>query len=117
MKKYATTGDGLLTAIMLTEEVCDTKLSLSKLCQDVQVYPQFLKNLRVKNKQAVVDEEKVKEVVGEIEDKINGKGRVLLRQSGTEPVIRVMVECEREEDCKTYVEEIANVIIERGHCE
>ena len=117
MKKYATTGDGLLTAIMLTEEVCDTKLSLSKLCQDVQVYPQFLKNLRVKNKQAVVDDEKVKEVVGEIEDKINGKGRVLLRQSGTEPVIRVMVECEREEDCKTYVEEIANVIIERGHCE
>lgn len=117
MKKYATTGDGILTAIMLTEEVCDSKLPLSKLYSEVQVYPQFLKNVRVKNKDDVMNDEKVKEVTKEVEEEINKKGRVLLRQSGTEPVIRVMIECEKEEDCVYFAEKIANVIKERGYCE
>ena len=115
MKKYATTGDGLLTAIMLTEEVCDTKLSLSSLTQDVRLFPQHLKNIRVKNKPAVIEDEEVKRIVKIVEDEINGKGRVLLRQSGTEPVIRIMIECESEKNCVKFAERIAKVIQERGH--
>ncbi len=114
LKKYATTGDGLLTAIMVTEEVCDTKLPLSKLHEGVTLYPQYLKNVRVKNKVAVMKDEIVKEEVKEVEKLINGKGRVLLRESGTEPLVRIMIECEDDNMCKLYAERIANKINERG---
>lgn len=116
LKKYATTGDGLLTAIMLTEEVCSTKSTLAKLCENLKLYPQVMKNLRVKDKSAVMADVKVQEALKEVEAEINGKGRSLLRQSGTEPVVRVMVEAETEEKCNEYVERVANVIVERGHC-
>ena len=116
LKKYATTGDGILTAIMLAEEICDRKLSLSKLAEPVTLYPQYLVNLRVKDKAAVVSDEAVLKEVDEVEKLINGNGRALLRQSGTEPVIRVMIESETDELCKEYAERIANVIKERGHC-
>ncbi len=112
LKKYATTGDGLLTAIMITEELCDRKLSLSKLCEKVFLYPQFTKNVRVTDKKAIMSNKSVLEAVENVEQKINGKGRVLLRESGTEPVVRVMVECENQNDCLTFAESIANVIIE-----
>ena len=115
LKKYATTGDGLLTALMLTEEVCDTKLNLSKLHEDVKFYPQVLKNLHVKDKSAVMNDSIIKNKIKELEQEINGKGRILLRESGTEPVIRIMVECENEENCARYTETIAKLIIERGH--
>ncbi len=115
LKKYATTGDGLLTAIMLTEEICDTKLPLSKLHNDLVLYPQYVKNIKVKNKSAVMNDENVKNIIKEIEKTINKKGRVLLRESGTEPVIRIMIECESKENCISYAEQIASVIIERGH--
>ena len=115
LKKYATTGDGILTAIMLTEELCDSKLSFSKLHEKVTFYPQCLVNLRVKNKTAVMQDECVKEKVKEIEKQINGKGRVLLRESGTEPLIRIMVECENEKLCNLYTEQIAEVITNRGY--
>lgn len=117
LKKYATTGDGLLTAIMLMEEVCDTKLSLYNLTKEVQLFPQYLKNIRVKNKSAVKNDEFVKNTVKEVETEINKKGRVLLRESGTEPVIRIMVEAETEEKCVEYAERIASTIVERGHNE
>ena len=117
MKKYATTGDGLLTAIMLTEEVCDTKQSLAKLTQEVQLFPQYLKNIRVKSKPAVIADDEVRKIVKEVEEEINGKGRVLIRQSGTEPVIRIMVESETEKKCVEFAERIAVVIKERGHYE
>ncbi len=107
LKKYATTGDGLLTAIMITEELCDKKSTLSKLCQDVSLYPQFTINVRVKDKKSVMSDAAVLKVVKEVEEKINGKGRVLLRESGTEPVIRVMVECEAHELCTQLAEKIA----------
>ncbi len=116
LKKYATTGDGLLTAIMLTEEVCDSKLSLAELAGAVKLYPQLTKNLRVKDKQAAVEDEEVLKEVRAVEEQIGGKGRVLLRQSGTEPVVRVMIESESEELCQAYVERIAGRIAERGHC-
>lgn len=112
LKKYATTGDGLLTAIMIAEELCDSKTTLSKLAEPVFLYPQFTKNVRVKDKEAIMTNKTVVEKVKEVEKMINGKGRVLLRKSGTEPVIRVMVECEKIEDCQNYAQMIADTIVE-----
>ena len=115
LKKYATTGDGILTAIMLAEEVCDSKLSLCELAEPVALYPQKMKNLRVKDKMAVLNDAAVSASKEEVEKLIDGKGRALLRQSGTEPVIRIMVEAESEELCDKYIDMIEKVVIERGH--
>ena len=115
LKKYATTGDGILTAIMLTEEVCDSKHSLAELTEPVKLYPQYMVNIRVKNKAAVLDDPEVLNTLKEVEKLIDGKGRVLLRQSGTEPVIRVMIESESEEKCKEYAHKIVDAIISQGH--
>ena len=118
IKKYATTGDGILTAIMLTEEVLDSKTTLSELKSPVKLYPQYLKNVKVKDKKAVLSSEKILNAKKVIEDKLNKKGRVLLRESGTEPVIRIMVECESKELCESYAEKVASLIKQRGHyCE
>jgi len=116
MKKYATTGDGILTAIMIAEEMCDRKLSLSKLAEPVMLYPQYLLNLRVKDKNAAMNDPAVLEAQREVDEMINGAGRSLLRQSGTEPVVRVMIEAETTELCEKYAAMIADVIRERGHC-
>ena len=115
LKKYATTGDGLLTAIMLTEELCDSKLSLSKLAEPVTLYPQYTKNLRVRSKAAALSDPDVLAKATEIERKIGGEGRVLLRKSGTEPVIRIMIECVSEALCHEYADAIATVVAEKGH--
>ena len=115
IKKYATTGDGILTAIMVAEELCDTKLPLSELVLPVKVYPQYTKNVRVKDKTAVSKDKSVLEAKEQVEKLIAGKGRVLLRKSGTEPVIRVMVECEHEEKCVEYAQMITDIIIKGGH--
>ena len=115
LKKYATTGDGILTAIMLAEEVCDSKLTLCELAEPVVLYPQKMKNLRVKDKMAVLNDAAVLASKEEVEKLIDGKGRALLRQSGTEPVIRIMVEAESEELCDKYIDMIEKVVIERGH--
>ncbi len=115
LKKYATTGDGLLTAIMIAEEICDSKLSLSDLAAPVKLYPQKTKNLRVKDKAAVLNDQDVLKAKDEVEKLIDGKGRALLRQSGTEPVIRIMIEAESEYLCDEYIDIIAKVVIERGH--
>ena len=116
MKKYATTGDGMLTALMLAEEMCDTKLSLGELASPVKFYPQYLKNVRVKNKNAVMADSEVLKSLEETENLIKGKGRVLLRQSGTEEIIRIMVESETQEKCIEYAQKIADVIKGRGFC-
>ena len=115
MKKYATTGDGLLTAIMVAEEICDSKSTLSSLVEDVTLYPQYLKNVRVKDKDAVMNDKAVLASLDEVEALIAGNGRALLRQSGTEPLIRVMIEAETEDKCHEYADIIANAIIEGGH--
>ncbi len=116
LKKYATTGDGLLTAIMITEEMCDRKSTLSALVDPVTLYPQYLLNLRVKDKAAVMSDTDVLNATAEVEKLINGKGRALLRESGTEPLIRVMIESETDELCHAYAEKIASVIRAKGHC-
>lgn len=116
MKKYATTGDGILTAIMLAEEICDSKTSLAKLAEPIKFYPQHLQNVRVKDKAAVLADANVLKAKDDVEKLINKKGRALLRQSGTESVIRVMVESETQEKCVEYVEMIVKAITEGGHC-
>ena len=115
LKKYATTGDGLLTAIMITEEICDRKSSLSSLAEPVMLYPQYLVNIRVKDKATAKNDPDVKAAVEAVEKLIDGNGRVLIRESGTEPVIRVMVESETDELCREYANRIADVIIANGH--
>ena len=115
LKKYATTGDGILTAIMLTEEVCDKKTSLGKLAEPVKLYPQYTLNLRVADKAAVMNDPAVLAEVKNVEKLIGGAGRALLRQSGTEPVIRIMIESEQQELCSQYAESIASVIRLQGY--
>ena len=114
IKKYATTGDGVLTAIMVVEEVLNRKETLSKLVAPVKLLPQKLKNVRVTNKAAVVDDEAVKAKFAEVNAEIGDNGRALLRQSGTEPVVRIMLECPTLEECDKYIEKIYNVIKKRG---
>ena len=115
VKKYATTGDGILTAIMVAEEICDSKSSLSKLAEPIELYPQYLQNIRVKDKAAAVSDKNVKKEIENVEKLINKKGRIFIRQSGTEPVIRVMVETESYEKCVEYTEAVINAIREGGH--
>ena len=115
IKKYATTGDGILTAIMLAEEICDSKLSLAELVAPVKLYPQYIKNIRVKDKAEVLKDKAVLESKEEVEKLIAGKGRVLLRESGTEPVIRIMIESETEEKCAEYAKMISDIIKKGGH--
>ena len=113
IKKYATTGDGLLTAIMVAEEICDQKSSLADLAEPVKLYPQITKNIRVHSKEETTSDPEVLAELEAVEKLIGGNGRALLRQSGTEPVVRVMVES--EENCEEYVDRIASKIIARGH--
>ena len=115
IKKYATTGDGLLTAIMIAEEICDSKTSLAKLAEPVKTYPQYTKNVRVKDKAAVMGDKAVLATVADVEKFIGKDGRVLLRQSGTEPVIRVMIESLTQEKCVEYAQIIVDKIVENGH--
>lgn len=118
IKKYATTGDGILTAVMVTEEVLERKEKLSKLVSPVHLLPQKIKNVRVTNKAAVIDDEQVQAKFAEVNKEIGDNGRALLRQSGTEPVVRIMLECNTIAECDEYIERIYNVIKKRGYvCE
>ncbi len=114
MSKYATTGDGILTAIKIMEAVISSKLPLSKLAEPVKMLPQVLKNVRVADKTAVRNNTAVQEAVRRAGEKLNGNGRVLLRESGTEPLIRVMAEAETEAICERTVDEIIAVIRAEG---
>ena len=115
IKKYATTGDGILTAIMLTEAICDSKSTLAALTESIKKYPQYTKNVRVKNKPAVLEDAEVQAALASVNERIGDRGRALLRQSGTEPVMRIMIESESEELCLAYADEIAAAIKQGGH--
>lgn len=110
LQKYATTGDGILTALMLMEEILDRKSTLGKLAAPVKDFPQTLINVKVGDKDAVMVDEQVQNIVHRIEGELGDSGRILLRKSGTESVIRVMVECEDEIKCSAYAEEVAAYI-------
>ena len=116
LRKYATTGDGILTAIMLAEEMCERSATLSALAAPVKPYPQLTKSVRVTDKNTVMADEAVRAAVEEIEREIDGEGRVLLRGSGTEPVVRIMIECRPEERCRGYIDRLVSVIRKRGYC-
>ncbi|MCH7323938.1 phosphoglucosamine mutase [Solibacillus sp. MA9] len=107
---YNTTGDGLLTGIQLVAIMKATGKKLSELAAEMTIYPQKLVNVRVTDKHAVTQNEKVAAVIAEVEAEMNGNGRVLVRPSGTEPLVRVMVEAATIEACETFVNRIAEVV-------
>ena len=112
--KYATTGDGMLTAIKIMQVMLDKKQPLSELIKDVTIYPQVLKNVRVADKKAVLDDADVMAAERAVEERLGGNGRILLRASGTEPLIRVMVEAETYELCEENVDAVIEVIRQKG---
>lgn len=113
--KYAVTGDGVLTSLMLMEVMLEKKQKLSELRKDLKIYPQVLKNVRVADKPAARNDEDVVAATKAVEKALGSDGRILLRESGTEPVIRVMVEAGSEELCQKYVDQVIDVLKEKGH--
>ena len=113
--KYATTGDGILTSMKMMEVILAKKLPLSKLAEPVTIYPQVLKNVRVKSKPEAQNDPDVQETVAKVAEMLGDTGRILVRESGTEPVIRVMVEAETESLCEKYVDQVIDVIKSKGH--
>lgn len=113
--KYASTGDGLITAIKIMDVLCDSKLPASKLSDGLTIYPQITKNVRVADKDAVMNDPDVIAAKESAEHNLASNGRILLRKSGTEPVIRVMCEAESDELCCASVDSIVNAIIEKGY--
>lgn len=107
---YNTTGDGLLTGLQLANIMKATKKPLSELANEIQKFPQLLVNIRVTDKYHVTDNEKVKAVIEQVEAEMAGDGRILVRPSGTEPLVRVMAEAPTEELCREYVHRIAEVV-------
>ncbi len=113
--KYASTGDGILTSLKLMEVMLAKKKKMSELCEGLTIYPQLLKNVKVKDKAAAQADPDVIAAVKRAEDALGTSGRILVRESGTEPLIRVMAEAETEELCREHVDNIVKVIIEKGH--
>ena len=108
--KYASTGDGILTSLKMMEVMMAKKKKMSELTADLHIYPQVLVNVKVKDKAVVRADADVQEAVQKVIDTLGNTGRILVRESGTEPLIRVMVEAETEEICKKYVDEVVTVI-------
>lgn len=114
IKKFANTGDGMLTSLKIMEAMIESKSDLKSLVRDLKIYPQVLINVRVKDKEIVLNDSDVLESIEKIERKLENSGRVLVRKSGTEPLIRVMVEAETEEIASLSAEEIVATIKNKG---
>lgn len=112
--KYANTGDGILTSLRLMEAMIDNKASLSELKRYLKIYPQVLKNVRVKDKSAVLSDESIKNIIEKQSQDLKDSGRILVRESGTEPVIRVMAEAETKEIANEKVDNIVEAIEKSG---
>lgn len=112
--KYATTGDGILTSLMVMGVMMDKKMSLANLASEVRIYPQLLKNVRVSDKAAVRENAAVQAAVAAAAEALGEDGRILVRESGTEPVIRVMVEADTDEICAQHVDAVIEVIKAQG---
>jgi phosphoglucosamine mutase len=113
--KYATTGDGILTSIKLMEVMISSKRKMSELINPVTIYPQCLKNIKVASKSEARTDEDVQKAVDEVSKSLGNDGRILLRESGTEPLIRVMVEAKTDQLAEQYVDQVIKVIREKGH--
>ena len=112
--KYARTGDGILTSLLVMEAVMETKQSLEKLCEDVVIYPQLLKNVRVHDKKEARENVAMLKVVDEVAEALGNDGRILVRESGTEPLIRVMVEAASDDICEKYANQVYEVMKAEG---
>lgn len=108
--KYASTGDGILTSLKMMEVMMAKKMKMSQLTEDLHIYPQVLVNVKVKDKAVAQADKDVQEAVQKVADALGDTGRILVRESGTEPLIRVMVEAETEEICKNYVDDVVSII-------
>ena len=108
--KHATTGDGILTSLKIMEVLLEKKTTLGTLASEVTIYPQLLENLRVTDKKAVLEDPAVVEAIHKVEEALGTDGRILVRESGTEPLLRVMVEATTQELCKKYVSEVIGVM-------
>ncbi len=115
ISKYANTGDGILTSLKVMEVMLAKKQTLSELCRGLHVYPQVLKNVRVRDKAAAQKDPAVQAAVDAVAAELGQQGRILVRESGTEPVIRVMVEAPTQTECESYVNQLVGVIADRGH--
>ncbi len=115
LSKYARTGDGILTALKVMEVMLARKLPLSRLAEPVTIYPQVLINIRVKDKQAAQEDPAVKAAVEAVADELGDTGRILVRESGTEPLVRVMVEAPGKDQCQSLAQGVVDVIRARGH--
>ena len=113
--KYASTGDGIITSLKMMEVMMAKKKTLSQLCEGLTIYPQVLKNVRVADKAVAQADPDVQAAVAEVAAKLGDSGRILVRESGTEPKIRVMVEAETMEVCQEYVDYVVDTIKRKGH--
>ena len=113
--KYASTGDGILTSLKMMEVMMAKKKTMSQLCDGLTIYPQVLKNIRVTDKKEAQNDPDVQAAVADVAAKLGDTGRILVRESGTEPVVRVMVEAESQEECNTYVDAVLEVIRRKGY--
>lgn len=113
-KDLATTGDGLLTAMKLIEVVLKSNMSMSKVVEPCKAFPQVLKNVSVKNKKTVLNDEEINQLVATINNELSDNGRILVRPSGTESLIRVMVEAQSEDKCHYYVDQVIDRIVMKG---
>ena len=113
--KYASTGDGILTSLKMMEVMLAKKKTLSQLCDGLTIYPQVLKNVNVADKAVAQADPDVQAAVAEVAAKLGDSGRILVRESGTEPKIRVMVEAETMDVCKEYVDYVVDTIKRKGH--
>ncbi len=113
--KYATTGDGILTSLKLMEVMLAKEKPMSELAAPMVMYPQVLKNVKVKSKPDAKNDPDVQAEVEKVTEALGDSGRILLRESGTEPVIRVMVEADSDETCEKYVDQVIDVIRAKGH--
>ena len=112
--KHATTGDGILTSLMVMEALIESRKSLAELASEVRIYPQLLKNMKVADKAAVMNNQAVKEAIHKAEEELGEDGRILVRPSGTEPLVRVMVEAESDELCAKYAYDVIAVMRRQG---
>ena len=112
--KYASTGDGILTSLKLMEVMLAKKQTLSELARPLTIYPQVLKNIRVNDKTAAQNDPDVQKAVAAAAEALGDTGRILVRESGTEPLVRVMVEAESKEECEKYVDSVIDVIKAKG---
>ena len=113
--KYATTGDGIITALKMTEVMLAKKKTMSQLAAPLHIYPQVLKNIRVSNKTEAQNDADVKAAVAAVAESLGEDGRILVRESGTEPVVRVMVEADTMETCEKLVDQVIEVIKNKGY--